>query len=182
MTDNYFRLKRADKIFIPVISIISIIIPIVVGVLIYLPDRYNIFDMEAGTLPLFHALLNASTAVLLFIALYQIKNRRIESHKRTMLMALGLSILFLLSYVISKIQHPPVAYRGEGFYRYLYFFILITHILLSAVVVPLCLLSVYRGLTRNDKLHKKISRWTFPIWMYVAITGVLVYVMMRPYY
>jgi len=99
-----------------------------------------------------------------------------------MITAFGLSALFLVSYVISKISNDPVPFGGEGFLKYLYFFILITHIALSGIIIPLVLFTMYRGLTGEYDKHKKIARWTFPIWMYVAITGVLVYLFMLPYY
>jgi putative membrane protein len=99
-----------------------------------------------------------------------------------MITAFGLSALFLVSYVISKISNEPVPYGGEGALRYIYFFILITHIALSAIIIPLVLFTMYRGLTGEYTKHKKIARWTFPIWLYVAITGVLVYLFMLPYY
>ena len=99
-----------------------------------------------------------------------------------MITAFVLSSVFLVSYVISKISNAPVPFGGEGMYRYIYFFILITHIVLSAIIVPLVLFTMYRGLTGQYDKHSKIARWTFPIWLYVAITGVLVYVFMFPYY
>ena len=99
-----------------------------------------------------------------------------------MIAAFGFSTIFLVSYVISKISIDPVHYGGEGTLKYVYYFILITHILLSAIIVPLVLFTMYRGLTGQYDKHAKIARWTFPIWLYVAITGVLVYVFMLPYY
>ena len=103
-------------------------------------------------------------------------------HRNTRITAFGLSAIFLVSYVISKISNDPVPYGGEGILRPVYFFILITHIVLSAIIVPLVLFTMYRGLTGEYKKHAKIARWTFPIWLYVAITGVLVYIFMWPYY
>ena len=99
-----------------------------------------------------------------------------------MLSAFILSSVFLVSYVISKITNEPVPFGGEGIIRYVYFFILISHIFLSVFVLPLALFSIYRGMTGEIQKHKSIVKWTFPIWMYVSITGVLVYVFMSPYY
>ena len=99
-----------------------------------------------------------------------------------MLSAFVLSSIFLLSYVVSKLTNAPVPFGGEGFIRYIYFFILISHIVLSVAVLPLALLSIYRGITGEFEKHKSLVKWTFPIWIYVAITGVLVYVFMSPYY
>lgn len=99
-----------------------------------------------------------------------------------MITAFALSSVFLVSYVISKISNDPVPYGGTGVLRYLYFYILISHILLSSIIVPLVLFTMYRGLTGQYEKHSKIAKWTFPIWLYVAVTGVLVYVFMLPYY
>lgn len=99
-----------------------------------------------------------------------------------MIGAFVLSSIFLVSYVISKISNDPVPFGGEGLVRPLYFFILISHIALSAIIVPLVLFTMYRGLTGENKKHAAIARWTFPIWLYVAVTGVLVYIFMAPYY
>ena len=99
-----------------------------------------------------------------------------------MLSAFSLSSIFLVSYVISKIANEPVPFGGEGMIRYVYFFILISHILLSIPVLPLALFSIYRAMTGEIEKHKSIVKWTFPIWMYVSVTGVLVYLLMSPYY
>jgi len=93
-----------------------------------------------------------------------------------------LSSVFLISYVTSKLTNAPVPFGGEGMIRYVYFFILVTHIILSTAVLPLALFSIYRGMTGEITKHKAIVKYTFPIWMYVAITGVLVYILMSPYY
>ncbi|NBC57198.1 MAG: DUF420 domain-containing protein, partial [Bacteroidetes bacterium] len=118
----------------------------------------------------------------LFVGYLLIKNQKMILHRNVMISAFVLSVVFLVSYVISKISHEPVSYGGEGWMRYVYFFILITHIVLSGIIIPLVLFTMYRGLTGQYEKHKKIARWTFPIWMYVAITGVLVYIFMHPYY
>ena len=173
---------KNDKIALPVIIALSIIVPLVVLVLMNLPQRYDLLGLELGTFPLFHAVLNASTAVLLLSGYFLIKSGDKKMHRNVMITAFGLSAVFLISYVISKISNDPVPYGGEGFMRPVYFFILISHIILSAIIVPLVLFTMYRGLTGEYQKHTKIARWTFPIWMYVAITGVLVYLFMLPYY
>ena len=148
------------------------------------PDTLSIQtgNIDFSSLPFFHAVLNGSTAILIFIGFIFIKNNNSKMHRVSMLSAFILSSVFLLSYVISKITNDPVPFGGEGNIRYVYFFILISHILLSIPVLPLALLSIYRGMTGEIDKHKRIVKWTFPIWMYVAVTGVLVYVMMSPYY
>ena len=177
-------MKKKDSIFIPIIIILSIIVPILVALLMIFPDTLSIQtgNIDFSSLPFFHAVLNGSTAILIFIGFIFIKNNNSKMHRISMLSAFILSSVFLLSYVISKITNDPVPFGGEGNIRYVYFFILISHILLSIPVLPLALLSIYRGMTGEIDKHKRIVKWTFPIWMYVAVTGVLVYVMMSPYY
>lgn len=175
-------IKEADKVAVPVIIGLSIAVPVIVLVLMLLPERYNILGADTITFPLFHGILNFFTAILLIIGFFFMKAEKYIMHRNTMIAAFGLSVIFLLSYVLSKISNEPVPYGGGGFMRYLYFFILITHIVLSAIIVPLVLFTLYRGLSGQYEKHAKIARWTFPIWLYVAITGVLVFLFMMPYY
>jgi len=177
-------MKKKDSFFVPLIITLSIIIPIVVALLMIFPDVFHI-DSESidfSSLPFFHAILNGSTAVLLFTGFILIKNKKTNLHKISMLSAFVLSSVFLLSYVTSKLTNAPVHFGGEGMIRYIYFFILISHIILSVLVLPLALFSIYRGMTGEIEKHKVIVKYTFPVWMYVAITGVLVYILMSPYY
>lgn len=171
-----------DRIFVPLIIGLSVLVPITVAVLIYLPERYNLLGAQLRSLPFFHAVLNGSTAILLTLGYTFIKNRRSRAHKFSMLAAFALSVTFLVSYVISKLGADPAHFGGKGAVRYLYFFILITHIILATTVVPLALFSIYRALNREYEKHRKIARIAFPIWLYVAVTGVLVYLFMVPYY
>ena len=177
-------MKKQDSIIIPIIIILSVLIPIAVGVLMLFPDVFAIKSttIDFSSLPFFHAVLNASTAILIFIGYVLIKNKKAQLHKVAMLSAFVLSSIFLISYVVSKLTNAPVPFGGEGFIRPVYFFILISHISLSIPVLPLALLSIYRGMTGEITKHKRLVKWTFPIWMYVSITGVLVYVLMAPYY
>lgn len=175
-------LTKSDKIAVPVIVALSVLVPVIVLVLMYLPERYNIFGAQTGSFPFFHAVINGCTAILLMIGYFFMSIKEYKLHRNTMISAFFLSVVFLVSYVISKISNDPVPYGGEGAIRYLYFFILITHIVLSAIIVPLVLFTMYRGLTGEYAKHAKVARWTFPIWLYVAITGVLVYIFMWPYY
>lgn len=173
---------KIDKIAIPTIITISVVVPLLVLILMYLPERYNLFGTQSGTFPFFHAVLNGATALLLLLGYYFMSRKEYKWHRNTMIAAFSLSAIFLVSYVISKISNDPIPYGGEGVWRSLYFFILITHIALSAIIVPLVLFTMYRGLTGQYEKHKKIARWTFPIWLYVAVTGVLVFLFMFPYY
>ncbi len=171
-----------NRLTVNLIIALSLAVPLIVILLMNLDTRTNILGLEVGTFPLFHAVINGLTAVLLFVGYLLIKNQKMILHRNVMISAFVLSVVFLVSYVVSKISHEPVSYGGEGWMRYLYFFILITHIVLSGIIIPLVLFTMYRGLTGQYEKHKKIAKWTFPIWMYVAITGVLVYVFMHPYY
>ena len=177
-------MKKRDSIFVPIIISLSVIIPIAVAFLMLFPNVFHIAseNYDFSSLPFFHAVLNGSTAILIFTGFVLIKNKKTELHKVTMLSAFSLSSIFLVSYVISKITNEPVPFGGEGMIRDIYFFILISHILLSIPVLPLALFSIYRAMTGEIEKHKSIVKWTFPIWMYVAITGVLVYLLMSPYY
>tara|TARA_B100001142_G_scaffold328810_1_gene389960 strand:+ start:460 stop:993 length:534 start_codon:yes stop_codon:yes gene_type:complete len=177
-------MKEKDSLFIPLIIALSIIIPIAVALLMLFPETLHIEskNIDFSSLPFFHAILNGSTALLLFTGFVLIKNKHTKGHKISMMTAFIFSSIFLISYVISKLTNDPVPFKGEGHIRTIYFFILISHIILSIPVLPLALFSIYRGLTGQISNHKKIVKWTFPIWMYVAITGVMVYVFMVPYY
>ena len=171
-----------NRFTVNLIIALSVAVPLIVIFLMNLDSRTNILGLEVGTFPFFHAVINGLTAILLFVGYLLIKNQKMILHRNVMISAFVLSVVFLVSYVISKISHEPVSYGGEGWMRYVYFFILITHIVLSGIIIPLVLFTMYRGLTGQYEKHKKIARWTFPIWMYVAITGVLVYIFMHPYY
>lgn len=176
-------MKKKDAVFVPIIISLSIIIPLAVAALMLFSNYLHINSKnDFSYLPLFHAILNGTTAILLTFGFILIKNKQSKLHKFVMISAFVLSSVFLLSYVFSKLvlDHETTKYLGE--YANTYHFILISHILLSLAVLPLALFSMYRGLTGEFEKHKNIVKWTFPIWMYVAITGVLVYVFMSPYY
>jgi putative membrane protein len=120
--------------------------------------------------------------VILLISLYQIKGGNIQAHKFLNITTFILSSLFLVSYIIFHATGIRTIYGGEGTIKYIYYFILITHIILAAVVLPLVLLSFNTGLQMNVARHRKLVRWSFPIWLYVTVTGVIVYIMISPYY
>lgn len=176
------QIKERDKIMVPIIVVLSIIVPLLVFILLSYPENFKFVVNDSGAFPLFHASLNFTTAILLLVGYYFMRIKNITWHRNVMITAFVLSTIFLISYVISKTGHEPVSYGGEGFLKYIYYFILITHIVLSGIIVPLVLFTMYRGLTGQYEKHRKIARWTFPVWMYVAISGVLVYLFMAPYY
>ena len=133
-------------------------------------------------LPKLNAMINGTCSVLLLISLFQIKSGNINRHKALNISTFVLSSLFLVSYIIFHATGIKTSYGGEGAIKAFYYFILITHIILAAVVLPLVLLSFYSGILMNVERHRKLVRWSFPIWLYVTVTGVIVYMMISPYY
>jgi putative membrane protein len=129
-----------------------------------------------------NALINSFVAILLLAALYTVKNKRYTTHKKLMLWALGFSVIFLLSYICHHLLTGETAYGGSGLIKIVYYFILITHIVLAGLILPLILFTAYRGLTAEYDKHKKLARITWPLWLYVAVTGVVVFLMISPYY
>ena len=167
------------------IVLVSLLIPVVVGILYFLPKPENVdpgLRNFLNYLPTFNALNNGTTAVILFSAYMAIRRKNVVLHRRLMTTALALSLLFLVAYVTYHSTSESTHFGGQGFERSLYYFILLSHILLSAVVVPLVLITYVRALAQRFDRHRKIARVTLPIWLYVAVTGVLVYIMIRPYY
>lgn len=138
--------------------------------------------LDVSRLPAFHALLNGTCAVLLVMGVTFVMKGRIGLHRSCMVGAFALSALFLISYVVYHSQSPGASFGGEGWLRPVYFFILISHIALAPVVLPLALYTVVRAFRAEWDRHRQIARWTFPVWLYVAVTGVLVYLFMRPWY
>jgi putative membrane protein len=134
--------------------------------------------MTVHDLPAVNATLNAISALLLLVGYTLIRARRIEQHRKVMIAAFAASVLFLVFYVIYHAQVGSVRFTRQGFVRPLYFGILITHVVLAALVPPLAIVTLWRGLGRRFTQHRRIARWTFPIWMYVSVTGVLVYVLL----
>ncbi|TPV35838.1 DUF420 domain-containing protein [Paucihalobacter ruber] len=171
--------KKYNKLIIA----LSVIIPIAVAALFGINLRKLGFDVQPLTfLPPIYAGINAITAILLVVSLWAIKNQKRNLHEILNKTAIGCSVLFLVMYVAYHMTSDSTPYGGEGFIRYVYFFILITHIALSIVVIPFVLITYVRAITNNFERHKKIAKITFPIWLYVAVTGVIVYLMISPYY
>ena len=163
------------------IIIVSIAIPIVVAILYLIPKNFDVGE-EIYILPKLNALINGTTSFILILAYAAIRKGNRERHKQLMITALILSVLFLLSYVSYHSLAESTHYGGEGWMKPLYFFILITHIILAAGIVPLVLISFSRALSEKYDKHKKIARITLPLWLYVTLTGVIVYLMISPYY
>lgn len=163
------------------INILSVIIPLAVALLIGIRQK---IDLGAWTKQLPHiiGIINSMTSILLIWALVLIKNKNIEGHRKVMTAAFALGGLFLLCYVTYHISNPSTSYGGEGAVRYFYYFVLISHILLSIVVLPLVLRAMFFGVTGQYAQHDKVNRYAFYIWLYVSVTGVIAYLMIKPYY
>lgn len=129
-----------------------------------------------------NAILNSVVSVLLVAALVVVKNGKYVWHRNFMFGAMILSALFLVSYIAHHLLADSTPFGGEGLLRYVYYFILITHIFLAAVILPFILFTAYRGLTAEWPLHRKLAKITWPIWFYVSVTGVIVYLLISPYY
>lgn len=180
---------------IPII-IVSVAVPLAVAILILVPSSHVHYGFNTSSLPLFHAILNSTTAILLLSSLYFIRHGRILAHKTANLTAVALSAIFLISYVIYHSSNPAVLYgdlnhdgvlsteekAAAGPIRYVYYVILISHIVLSAVIIPFVLFTLTRAFQGRFDKHKKLARITWPLWLYVAVSGVVVYLMVNKYY
>ncbi|GAA4050431.1 DUF420 domain-containing protein [Flavobacterium chungnamense] len=172
-----------EKKFRTPIIIVSILIPIVVAILfsVKLKD-FGINVEPLSFLPPIYASINGITAILLILAVRAIKNGNRSLHEKLMTSAIACSVIFLVMYVAYHMTSESTKFGGEGIIRYVYFFILLTHIALSVIIIPLVLFTYVRALSKQFDRHKKLARITFPLWLYVAVTGVVVYLMISPYY
>ena len=163
------------------ITILSVVIPVAVAALFGVSFKKLGIDVEPFTfLPPIYASINALTALLLVVAVIAIKNGNRKLHENLMKLAIACSVAFLLMYVAYHMSSESTKYLGE--YKMFYYFILISHILLSIAIIPLVLITYVKALAQRFDKHKKIAKITFPIWLYVAVTGVVVYLMISPFY
>jgi putative membrane protein len=195
-------MKNNYRLYNILIWIISIVVPLLVALLLFAKWDYDklIFDLRIPNydpivimenlpiakpltfLPPIYATINGLTALILVIAVYYIKKGKRKIHENLIKVCITLSLSFLVMYIAYHLTSDPTSFGGSGFIAYLYFFILITHILLSIVVIPLVLISYLKASRSDFTAHRKIAKITFPIWLYVAVTGVIVYLMISPYY
>ncbi|GAA4375153.1 DUF420 domain-containing protein [Hymenobacter koreensis] len=161
---------------------LGLIIPVVVAILYYFPQVFRVAGLDVSYLPAVNAVLNSLTAVLLVLGYVFIRQKKVAQHRAMMGSAFLLGAVFLVSYVVYHSQAVTTRFGGEGLIRTVYYFILITHIVLAALTVGLVLFTLYFALTNQFAKHRRIARWTFPIWLYVSVTGVIVYLMISPYY
>ena len=165
------------------IVLLSVTIPLVVALLFGVNLRKLGYDVEPlSFLPPIYATINGITAVVLVLAVLAIKRGNRRLHENLMKTAIACSVAFLGMYVAYHMTSDSTKFGGEGIVKYVYFFILISHILLSIIIIPLVLITYVRALAEVFDKHKKIAKITFPIWLYVAVTGVVVYLMISPYY
>ena len=190
------------KLYNSLTVIVSILVPVVVALLLFLKwdsDKL-VFDLRSPNfepiiliedlpiakplkfLPPIYATINGITAIILVMAVYYIKKGKRNIHEYLIKICIGLSLCFLVMYIAYHITSDPTSFGGEGAIKYIYYFILISHILLSITVIPFVLFSYIRAITGDFQRHRKIAKITFPIWLYVAVTGVIVYIMISPYY
>lgn len=164
-------------------NVLAYVVSAVVLILVGLMRRVKIdLGIDFSFLPPIHASLNAIAAVFLLLAYYFIRNKNVQVHRRFIYAAMVCSGLFLVSYVLYHFTTPETKFGGTGAIRTVYFFILITHVILAALILPFILLTFNRAYTAQYERHKKMARWVFPLWLYVAVTGPICYLMLRPYY
>lgn len=173
--------KKNDKQARLLIFTVSFVVFAAVAVLSRVKLEVDLgFDIHIFAL--INAVINSAVSLLLIWALVAVKGKNYLLHKKLMLTAIVLSVLFLVSYIAHHLLAGDTVYGGEGNIRYFYYFILITHIILAAIILPFILFTAYRSLTGEYDKHKKLARYTWPLWLYVSVTGVLVYLMISPYY
>lgn len=175
--------SNVEKKFKTPIILVSIIIPVAVVLLFSIRLKDFGINVEPLTfLPPIYAAINGITAVLLVSAVIAIKNGNRAIHERLMKLAILCSVVFLMMYVAYHMTTESTKYGGEGMIRYVYYFFLITHVVLSVAVIPLVLFTYVKALAGQFENHKKLAKITFPLWLYIAVTGVVVYLMIAPYY
>ncbi|RJE91258.1 DUF420 domain-containing protein [Paenibacillus sp. 1011MAR3C5] len=171
-----------ERNYTPIVAVLTVVIVALVAILFFLPAYHGEVGFDVKILPLLNAIFNSFTFLALVVALIAILKKNVRMHRTFIGLAFGTTTLFLVSYVTYHYLTESTSYGGEGILKTIYLFILLTHIVLAIVVVPLALLSLARGISGQVEKHRKIARWTMPIWLYVSLTGVIVYLMISPYY
>ncbi len=179
-----------------IIGVLSVVVPLLVAILIFMPAKLDLGSDWVLFLPHLNATLNSATTVALLLGLYFIKKKQIKYHRTAMFVAFALGAIFLISYVIYHASAPSTIFGDTnrdgildeaeravlGTSRSVYLVVLLSHIILATIVVPFVLLAIYYAVNDKIQSHRKIVKWTFPIWLYVSITGVVVYFMISAYY
>jgi len=167
-----------DRLFLSGIGIVSFLVLLSVGFILLGRDVQTTGDFIVSALPALNAFLNGASATLLTVGYLFIRRKKETAHKFCMLTAFGTSSLFLISYLIYHYQVGSVPFPGQGLIRLIYFTLLISHIILAALIVPLALTTIYRAWSGKFDKHVRIARWTLPLWLYVSLTGVIIYWML----
>jgi len=170
-----------DKQFFTLSIVVSIVVFVVVVILNVIP-KPDFVPAFARHLPLLNACINGTCSLLLIASLYFIKKKNIPAHKKINIAAFFLSSAFLVSYILYHYFSEETKFPADNSMRPVYLIILLTHIVLASLILPFILMSFYRGLNMQVEKHKKIVRWTYPIWLYVTISGVVIYLMISPFY
>jgi putative membrane protein len=174
-------IRKNDSLATILIVAVSLVVFVAVVVLGRVTVDVNL-GFDKHIFARINALINTFVTLMLLGGLWAAKDKRFRTHKRVMLWAIGFSVMFLLSYICHHLFSGSTEYLGSGFAKLIYYFILITHIALAGIILPLILFTAYRALTGEYARHKKLAKYTWPIWLYVAVTGVIVYLMISPYY
>lgn len=168
--------------YTPLIWILTIVVYILVMLLSYVPAPAGAEQVDWTFLPMLNAIFNSFTFLFLLAAWIYIKKGNVVRHRKFIIAAFTTTTLFLITYLSYHYLTVETSYGGDGFLKYVYYFVLFTHIVLAAVIVPMVLTTVAHAINGLHEKHRRIARWTMPLWLYVSITGVLVYVLLAPYY
>lgn len=182
METNSSSLIQNEKKVKGWIVLISILIPVVVAILLFMPTKVDVGSDWVYFLPHLNAVINSAATIALISGVIFIKQEKIDLHKASMTVAFGLGAIFLISYVIYHGTAESTSFGGEGWVRPVYYTLLISHIILAAVALFPILFAYYYGYTDQRDKHRKVVKYAFPIWLYVTVTGVIVYLMISPYY
>lgn len=170
--------NQVEKKYKKLVIVLSVIIPLAVAALFGI----KIPGYDLSFLPPIYSLINGCVAILLVLAVIAIKNKNQKRHRLLIRFAILGSLLFLVGYILYHATSGDTKFGGQGTVRYVYFFILISHIVLSVAVIPMVMLTYLKGWSNNLEAHRKLAKYTFPLWLYVAVTGPIIYLMIRPYY
>lgn len=164
------------------IWVLTIVIKGLILLTFFMPKVSLVAGCDYSSLPMLNAILNGLTFFSLLFALFAVRRKDILLHRSSIFLAFSFTSLFLFSYLLYHFSMPSTSYKEDGILREVYYFILVTHVLLAAIIVPLGLLAMAFALNNRINQHRKIARWTMPIWLYVSFTGVVVYLLINPYY
>ena len=173
---------KKNKDYSKIIWTLSIAINLLIALAYFVPTIYLPEEYDFSFIPKLNAFLNGSTFVALLFALVAAKRKKILLHRNFIFLAFTFTGFFLVSYLAYHFTNPSTSYGGDGFAKIFYLTILITHILLAAIIVPLALIAIAHGINMQVEKHRKVVKWVMPIWLYVSFTGVLIYILISPYY